>query len=75
MKLGDFYRRVEGRTDSLAGDRNSTGRSTESIGLSETEPLTKEHTEAGPRPPCIYVADMELDLHASPEQMEQGCLN
>lgn len=34
--------------------------------LSETEPPTKEHTQAGPRPPRSYVADMKLGLHVSP---------
>ena len=35
--------------------------------LSETEPPTKEHTQAGPRPPCTYVVDVQLGLHVSPK--------
>ena len=34
------------------------------IVLPETEPPTKDHTWAGPRPPCTYVADVQLGLHA-----------
>ena len=42
-----------GRTKSPVGDRNSTGRPTESTNqepweLSETEPPTKKHTQTGP---------------------------
>lgn len=35
--------------------------------LSETEPQTKEHTEAVPRPPCTYTADVQLGLPVTPE--------
>ena len=42
------------------------------MGLSETEPPTKEHTQAGPRPPHTYVADVQLGLHVGPEQLERG---
>jgi hypothetical protein len=31
---------------------------TNRVRLSESEPPTKEHTLAEPRPPCIYVADV-----------------
>lgn len=41
------------------------------LGLSESEPPTKEHTRARPRPPCSYV-DVQLGLHVGPEQLEQG---
>jgi hypothetical protein len=49
------------------------GKQTESTnvdtwGLSESEPPTKEHTRAEPRPPYIYVADMQLDLHVALEK-------
>ena len=33
-------------------------------------PTTKEHTQTGPRPPRSYVADVQLDLHVGPEQLE-----
>jgi hypothetical protein len=39
--------------------------------LSESEPPTKKHTGAGPRPPHSYV-DVQFDLHVSPEKLEQG---
>jgi hypothetical protein len=50
-----LYGRVGGRVEGPGGDRDSTGRSTESTNLgpwelSETEPPTKEHTQTGPRP-------------------------
>ena len=59
------------------GDRNSTGRPTQSTNLdpwrvSGTELPTKKHTWTGPRPPCSYVADVHLDLHTGPEQLEEG---
>jgi hypothetical protein len=59
------------------GDRNSTGRPTESTnldpwGLSETELPTKELAWAGPRLSLSYVADMQLELPIGPKQLEQG---
>lgn len=39
---------------------------------SETDPPTKEHTRAGPRPSCTCVADVQLGLQVGPEQLEQG---
>ena len=63
----------------LKGDRNATERSTEStkspglLGISEIEPLAKNHTCAGPSSPATtYVADVKLGLHVGPEQLEQG---
>jgi hypothetical protein len=44
------------------------------FGLSESEPPAKEHTQAGPRPPHSYVADVQLDCHVSPKQLEQGAI-
>jgi hypothetical protein len=38
----------------------------------KTEPSTKEHTQAGPRPPHRNVADIQLGLHVGPEQLELG---
>ena len=40
--------------------------------MSEFEPPTKEHAQNEPRPPCTYVADVQLDLHVGPEQLEWG---
>ena len=41
------------------------------LGLLEVEPKTEEHIQAGPRPPCTYVADVQLGFHVGPE-LEQG---
>jgi hypothetical protein len=43
-----------------------------SLRLSESKPPTKEHPLAESRPRCLYVADVQLDLHVGPEQLEQG---
>jgi len=55
------------------GDKNSTGRPTESTNLeswgSQNEPPTKEHIWAG-LTPCKYVADVQLGLHKGSEQLE-----
>jgi hypothetical protein len=53
-ELRDSIWTVQGRIKGLKGDRNSTVRPTESTnldpyGFSETEPLTKEHAQTGPR--------------------------
>jgi hypothetical protein len=40
------------------------------LGLSESEPTTIEHTQTGLRPPCTYIADMQLGFHVGPEQLE-----
>ena len=42
------------------------------LGLSETEPPTKEHTQAELRPLHTNVADVQLGLHVGPKQLEQG---
>ena len=56
-EVGDSYGGVEGRIAGPNGERNSTGRPTESSNLdswefSETESPIKEHAQAGPRPPA-----------------------
>ena len=56
MELGDSYGKVGGgRIDGPKRESNSTGRPTETPYLDpwellETEPPTKEHTQAGLRP-------------------------
>ena len=72
MELGDSYGRIGGRIVGPKGDRNLTGRPTEPTNLDLWSSPTKEHTQAGPRPPRTYVADVQLDLHVGPEQLEQG---
>jgi hypothetical protein len=54
MELRGSYGRVGGIIEGPEGDRNVTGKPTESNNLNpwvltETEPPTKEHTWAGPR--------------------------
>jgi hypothetical protein len=67
MELGDAYGRTGGRIAEPKGDRNSTGKPTELTNLdpwaSPSEPPTKEHSSARRRPPCTYVADVQLGLH------------
>ena len=63
-----------GRIEGPEGDRNLTGRPTEPTNLDLWSSPTKEHTQAGPRPPRTYVADVQLDLHVGPEQLELGYL-
>jgi len=41
------------------------------LGLSETEPPTKEHTHAEARLPSTYVIDVQLDLEVNPEQSDR----
>jgi hypothetical protein len=76
MELGNSYGRTGGKIAGLEGDSYSTGRLTESTNLdswdSQTEPATKEHTLAGPRPSPTYIADMQLGLHVGYKQLERG---
>ena len=56
MELREAYGRVKRRIEGPKEYRDSTGRPTESTnldpwGLLETEPPTKEHTQAGLRAP------------------------
>ena len=43
------------------------------LGLSETEPPTKEHTWAGPRPVCTYVGDCCLVLNNLNRDYPKSC--
>lgn len=54
MEFREFCERVGKKTEETKGDRNSTGRPTESTnldmcGFQVTESLTKDHTRAGHR--------------------------
>jgi hypothetical protein len=40
--------------------------------LTWIEPLTKEHTQAGPRSHYTYIVEVRLGLPVGPEQLEQG---
>ena len=77
MQLVDSYGKIGRRIAASVWDRGSAGIPTESTNLdpwdSDSEPPNKEHTWTGPTPPLlIYVADVQLDLHMGPEQLEQG---
>ena len=77
MELRDSYGRIGGRIAGPKEDRHSTGRPTESTdldswSLQESEQPTKQHTWAGSRPLCTYVADVQLGLYVGPEQLEWG---
>ena len=59
----------------MKGDRNSTRRPTEltNLGLSGSQNSpAKEHIQDEPRPPQLYTADVQLDLHVGFKQLEQG---
>jgi hypothetical protein len=74
VELGDFNEGIGARIVGPEGNRNSMGRVNKPgpLGFSESEPPTKEHTQARPRPPGSYVADRQVGLHVGPEQLEQG---
>ena len=60
MEVRDSYRRVRSRMEGTEGDYNPIGRPTVSTNLylwelPQTEPPTKEHVWAGPRPPAHVV--------------------
>ena len=64
-KYGDSYGRIEGRIEDPGGDRNSMGRPTEAtiLNLWGSQRLNhQQRTEAGPRSPCTYVADVHAAL-------------
>jgi hypothetical protein len=76
MELGDSYGRIGERIAGPKGERNSTERPIQSTNLdpwgSESEPPTNEHTWVGPRPPCSYVADVQLGLHVVLNNWNRG---
>ena len=55
------------------GERNSRERQTESPNpdFGGSQSPTKQHTPAGPRPLCSYVADLELNLPMGPKQLKR----
>ena len=74
MELGDSNGKIEGRIAGLYGDRNSTGRQTESTNLDPWGSQSLNH-----QPKNTYGLDLGLptfmyllDLHVGPEQLEQG---
>ena len=75
MEPGDSCGRRGGETAGPKGERNSTGRPTESTNQdpwgSESEPTNQAHTRAGPRPPRPHVADVQLGHHVGPGQLER----
>jgi hypothetical protein len=44
----------------------------ETLGALRVWTPTKGQTQAGPRPPCTYIADVQPDHHVGPEQLELG---
>jgi hypothetical protein len=61
----------------LRGIRNSIRRPTtstnlDSWGISESEPPTKDYTQAGPSPLGTYIADVKFALPMDPKLLEQG---
>ena len=76
MEFRDIYGRIGGRIATPKERRNPQEDNRieypGSLRLSETEPLTKEHTWAGSRPLCMYEADVLLGHHVGPEQLDWG---
>jgi hypothetical protein len=72
LEIGDSNRRIWGRITALW----DIGRPTESTDLHpwsfQSEPVNREHTQAGPCTPWTYVADVKLGLHVGHEQVEHG---
>ena len=60
MELGNFYGRIGGRIAAPKGigTPQEDQQSQLTLWLSESEPPTKEHTQAGPKPPHTYVPDV-----------------
>jgi hypothetical protein len=61
MELRDSYGRIGGRIEGPEGNRNFTGRHTESTNLDPWDSQSLNHQTiytARPRPPCTYVADV-----------------
>jgi hypothetical protein len=61
MELGNSYGRIRGRIVGPEGDRNFTGRPTESTNLHPWSPQnhpSKESIRTGSRPPCTCIADI-----------------
>jgi hypothetical protein len=76
MELKDVYERIGGWIADPQGDRNSTGRPTESTNLDSWSCQILNHQpkniHIGPRPPHSYAAYVQLGLHVGPEQLECG---
>ena len=71
MEVGDSYGKIGGR---ISGPKKIGTRQEDyqSTNLDPCEPPTKEHTQAGPRPPHTHIADVQLGLHVGPKQLEWG---
>jgi hypothetical protein len=75
MELGNSYGGTGGRTAGPKGigtpQEDQQSQLTWTL-RAETEPPTKEQTQAGSRPPHTYVADVQLSLHLGPKKLEWG---
>ena len=75
MELGDSYGRVGGRIEGPEEDRGPLGRTNvDPWKLSETEPPTREHAQAG-LGPHTHGADVQLGLLAGPPTMGVGAVS
>ena len=73
MDLEDSYGRIGGRIQGRRGIGSpQEDQLTGPLGLSQPEPLTKEHAWTGPRPSYTYVADVQLGLHEVPNNLNKG---
>ena len=76
MDLGDSYGRI-GRSISNLEEIGTPQEDQQSqliwtLWLSESESSSKEPTWTEPRPPCTYVANVQLGLHVGPIQLVKG---
>ena len=78
MELGDSYGRVGGRIMGPEGDRNSTGRSSESTNLDPLgyqslnyQPKSEHRLHLDSSHPRTYVANEQIGLHVGLKQPEQ----
>jgi hypothetical protein len=71
MELGDSYGRIWGRIEAPKGigttQEDQQSQLIWTHGVLRDESRIREHTWAGAKPTCTYVADVQLGLHLSPK--------
>jgi hypothetical protein len=76
MELRNSYGRTGEGMRALKGigtpHEDQKGQLTWTLEALRLEPPTKVHKWPGPRPPHTHIADVQLGLHVSPEQLELG---